>query len=910
MKSIRWNNNWKFMFEQNVPEFHNFGFPKFSGASGAPARNYPDNNWDRVTLPHDWAVALPKDLRAENLHGSRAVTWRKSNNLEKKTELEEVYHIGWYRKEFIYDEGWNDKRIFLEFEGIYRDAILWVNGVYIDRHTSGYTGWIVDITDFLLEGINSVAVRVDSDQPEGWFYQGAGIYRDVYFHIAEPVYIKPYHTAVVAEISGNVCAKAVIVNDTDLDVRQNVRWEILDKNGTVCASAETELFVPSYAETEISAEMMVENPLLWDLDHPNLYTLQILAQDTATEVFGFRSIVFDANEGVFLNGKPIKIRGACVHQDFGGVGVALSENLHYYKVQKLKEMGVNAYRTSHYAPSPALLRACDALGMLVMDENRMMSSAPEAMRQLEFLIRRDRNHPCVFVWSIGNEEVFLQSEVWSKTVIDKMTRAIKKLDNTRMVTYASNNSDKYSSRADTAIEVRGINYFGNWHGDGDWSWIETYHKAHPNQPIIGTEDTGFLSSRGGTQNDLVAGKFDYTGYVVCSWGSTPRRWVTFCETHPFICGSFMWTGFDYRGEPWPLTRSQFSSQFGVMDLCGMEKPLFYYFRSWWTKEPVLKIAPHWNYKTGDVARITVYTNCEKVTLFVNGTAIGTKPVETYGMAVWDVPYEPGVISAEGEKDGKRYRDEIHTAGKTEKISASVVLKGETEDSISIVELKGIDADGRMNPLATEKAEISLPSGTIIGVGNGDASDESYEQKPVKKETKYILTFETEGNVFAIPGVIKNEPNYQRQYTEYHPTSREPDDVRIVAFTAGIQPEAKTYTYTTRVSCTETYQYIEFERFGGEAQIFLDGEQISETHAKYIGNRVNNRPYRFYHDISEGEHELKVVVTTKNDYMHGISGYVKLEKIVDEPWHVRLHYGKARVFVKSKEPEKLSVKLVK
>ncbi|MBR7099111.1 MAG: beta-galactosidase, partial [Clostridia bacterium] len=516
-------------------------FDKYSDAAGAAARFYDYSNWQTVDLPHDWAISLQKNCFANYFAGAYPNTSYHRFMEERHSNIETVYNIGWYRKQFFIDPEWEGKRVFIEFEGIFRDAIVWVNGVYLDRHNSGYTSFTIEITDHLVIGEdNSIAVRVDSEQLEGWWYEGAGIYRNVHLLIGEPTYFKYNQTVVKADLNGRVEASAILVNDTADIAEKTVAWCIEDANGGEVARAESTVLIAPYSEKATDVEMQVDTPNLWSVDTPYLYTLKLQAGcEQTSERFGIRTVAFDPERGLLLNGEPLKVRGACVHQDFGGVGVALTDNLQYYKIKRLKDMGVNAYRCSHHAPSPTLLDACDELGMLVMDETRTFGTSPEAIRQLTDLIERDRNHPCVFIWSLGNEEFSVQSNEWSYRLMEKMTRFAKALDPTRPVTYGGNNGSNFTG-ANGASEIRGVNYIRN---DKSGEWLDIYHREHPEQPIIGTEESSYVLSRGGAVNDLGRGLLDSSGNVTMPWGSTPKGWVKYMEKRDYFAGSFMWTGF-------------------------------------------------------------------------------------------------------------------------------------------------------------------------------------------------------------------------------------------------------------------------------------------------------------------------------------------------------------------------------
>lgn len=906
VRKINFNHNWEFTFENALDAYNIFGFDKYADASGAPSRFYDYSNWERVDLPHDWAVALPKDLAANTFAGARANSHFHRYMTERQSPVEEIYNVGWYRKQFAFDPAWEGKRIFIEFEGVFRDAIVWVNGSYMDRHCSGYTGFILDITDHLLPGEdNSVAVRVDSDQPEGWWYEGAGIYRNVNLWVAEPVYFKHNQTVVKTALDGTVYATAVLVNDTDTAFTQLVQWEIRDDKGALATAAET-VTVPAYNQHQIWAEMQVENPRLWTVETPNLYTLHIQAGDEVTsQRFGIRTVAFDANRGFLLNGKEYKIRGACVHQDFGGVGIALSDNLNRYKIQRLKEMGVNAYRCSHHAPAPALLDACDEMGMLVMDETRMFGTSPEAVRQLIDVMERDRNHPCVFIWALGNEEFKVQHLPWSGRLMEKMTRIAKALDDTRPVTYGSNIGEWFAG-AGGASEVRGINYIRN--GTGDGTWLDTYHAEHPEQPIIGTEETSFVASRGGAKTDLGNGLLSSTGDVTMPWGSTPKGYVKFFEERPWLAGSFMWTGFDYRGEPNPFITTNVSSSFGAIDLCGMEKPVFWYYKAWWTNEPVLKLTPHWNHMEGETVTMAVFTNCEEITLYINGKAVETKQVERFDAPTFTVAFQPGEIAVEGKRNGKVYKDSLRTSGKTAQVRCVAELSAENGEDVGIYQLEAYDASGNFCPTAGEQVALSVENGQIVGVGNGDPADLDAEQLPLEEEAIFLRTFSYDHGMYCVPQKMPNMHRRRYDYIENEPKKEGyEDDFRTIAQNKDDRLPKETLTLTTRFENDRGYAYVEFERLGGAAKVYLNGQLIGDNlRGRGRVSCCNIRPYRFYCQLLEGENELTVITDQQESSSLPISGYVKVGKLTRRPYRVRLHYGKARVFVRSNTPEKIKV----
>lgn len=907
MKKINFNKGWEFILGQEVDGFPLYGFQKYSDATGPAARRYEYSNWERVDLPHDWAAALPIDPNGNTFQGAKACSHYSLGYTENLLETKEVAHIGWYRKQFALSDEWKDKRIFIEFEGIFRDATVWVNGTYMTRHTSGYTGFQLDITDHLWENEpNSVAVRVDSDQPEGWWYEGAGIYRNVWLRIAEPIYVIPEKTAIRTELNGEVTVDSVVVNDTERAFDGVVEWTVYDREGACVVRTETTASIAPFDQGAIAASLTVPTPRLWSVDTPYLYTLEIrIGAERQAHRFGIRTVAFDSNAGFLLNGKPLKVRGACNHQDLGGVGVALSDNLNVYKIKKLKEMGVNAYRSAHHAPSPALLDACDELGMLVMDETRTFGTSPEATEQLTALIERDRNHPCVFIWSLGNEENSVHNQLLGYRLMEKATRLAKALDGTRPVTYGGNNGGN-AVGANGAAEVRGVNYIRCGKKESfelGENWLDHYHAVHPQQPIIGTEESSYVLSRGGMRTDLGSGELESFGNVTMSWGSTPKGWVKFMEERDYFAGSFMWTGFDYRGEPNPFIYTNYSSSFGTIDLCGMEKPPFYYYQAWWTDRPVLKLATHWNHMPGEDVTVAVFTNCQSVTLYLNGKELQTVQVERFDLPQLTVRYEAGILEAIGVKDGKMYRDRLITAGEVATVQVVPELIGQRADDVSIYELTAIDSAGNPCPLSAERVQLSADGGRIVGVCNGDpATTDPEVLKPTEKKI-LINKFNGENGLYSVPPVIGNHRSFRYDFLLHEEKNALfEDDFRLVAkFKYSLRPEdapTETRRFTTHIDLSENYEYIEFERLNGDVRVLVNGKEIGNN----LAGTWKLRPYRFYYDFCKGRNEIEVVAEVTETTGDVISGTVKLGKLCEPTWFVRLHYGKARVFVRSEDPQ--------
>ncbi|MEI6246400.1 MAG: glycoside hydrolase family 2 TIM barrel-domain containing protein, partial [Acidobacteriota bacterium] len=486
-------------------------------------------------------------------------------------------------------------------------------------------------------------------------------------------------------------------------------------------SAATTVSAKPWARQTFTQTLTVPTAKLWSPDTPHLYraAVQLGKYDAVDVTFGIRTLKWDADKGFFLNGERVELKGTCNHQDHAGVGAALPDALQDFRVKKLKEMGCNAYRTSHNPPTPELLDACDRLGMLVMDETRMMSSNDEGLSQLERLILRDRNHPSVFIWSIGNEEPEQGTNRGAK-VAATMKRKARELDPTRLVTEAMNG--QWGKGLSPIVDVQGFNY--------RYQGIDEYHKQFPKQFTTGTEFASTVSTRGIYENDTVKGYVSSYDRNYPPWASTAEGWWSYFAEREYLSGGFVWTGFDYRGEPTPYGWPCISSHFGIMDMCGFPKDLFYYYKSWWgpERESVLHLFPHWNWegKEGQDVEVWCFTNCETVELFVNGVTQGWQKVAKNSHASWNVRYQPGVLEVRGQHHARAGTliDRRETTGAPAQLvlrpdRTSLVANG--EDTI-VVACEVQDAEGRVVPTAMNNVQFAVTGpGRIIGVGNGDPS---------------------------------------------------------------------------------------------------------------------------------------------------------------------------------------------
>ena len=716
---------WKFNFGQ----WGNFDNDFRSGTSyftylaktgygdGPAAPNFDDRAWRSLDVPHDWAVELPFSGEASHSHGYKTVGWKYPEN-----------SVGWYRKSFDIPEVDLGRKISVQFDGVFRNSIVWVNGFYLGHEQSGYAGFEYDITDYLnYGGSNVIAVRVDASIEEGWFYEGAGIYRHVWLNKTNPLRIGQYGIFASSELEGQnaiVIARATINNDGKKVENFKIEHLLVDASGNTVASGKVEnLGLKPTVSKEYFCRMKVTNPNLWSPDSPYLYKLKTKVYsgnnvvDQQETNIGIRTIEFTASEGFFLNGKHLKLLGTNNHQDHAGVGCAIPDALQEFRIARLKAMGSNAYRCSHNPPTPELLDACDKLGMLVIDENRLQGINQEHLDLLKRMILRDRNHPSVIVWSLGNEEWAIESNIKGARITETMQRFAQTIDSTRRYNVAV--SGGCGNGSSTTIDLMGFNYLAQCD-------IDAYHAKNPNQPGIGTEETTGCGTRGIYEDDKSNGhmaQFDRTGGV-----SIERGWK-FYDERPWTAGLFYWTGFDYKGEPNPMGFPAVSSQFGIIDACGFPKDAFFYLKSWWTTAPVLHIFPHWNWKGKEGKEISVwaYSNCDQVELFLNKKSLGKKPMPQNGHIEWLVKYTPGTLSAKGFKNGKEIvKSQISTTGSSSEIQLVAdrkSIKADGED-VSVVTVRINDGKGLNVPVANDQVTFSIEGpGKIIGVGNGDSGSQ-------------------------------------------------------------------------------------------------------------------------------------------------------------------------------------------
>jgi beta-galactosidase len=521
-----------------------------------------------------------------------------------------------------------------------------------------------------------------------------------------------------------VLVETEVANDTDADAIAKVRVALVDPAGKTVATAVSEESMVLARETHrFAMNTTVWHPQVWSLETPNLYRAvttvevdgKVVDQDSPT--FGIRTLRFDADRGFLLNGKPVKIKGTCNHQDHAGVGEAIPDRIQAYRLERLKWMGSNGCRTSHNPPTPEFLDACDRMGMLVMDETRMMSSGPEGMSELERLIKRDRNHPSVVIWSLGNEEPE-QGNTRGARIVRTMQSLQRRLDPSRVSTTAMNGGWG-GVGVSTVVDVQGYNY-----SDGQ---IDGFHRANPQKPLIGTETASTVATRGIYANDPARGYVSAYDTEKPRWGNTAEEWWSFYAERDWLAGGFAWTGFDYRGEPTPYGWPCISSHFGILDTCGFAKDTAWYYKAWWGSEPVLHLLPHWNWegKEGQEIAVWAYCNQDSVELFLNGASLGSQPVKKNGHLEWKVMYAPGTLEARASKGGRVVLTEKReTAGPAAKIVAVAdrnPILGDWQD-VAVINVSIVDAQGRPVPTASNMVTFKVTGpGDVLGVGNGDPS---------------------------------------------------------------------------------------------------------------------------------------------------------------------------------------------
>lgn len=723
--------DWRFHLGHASDPAQDFGFGAShdtygkSGDVGTPVTkdDFDDSVWQAVHLPHDWAVDLP--FRPFGPAGSDADHTGAFQGFKPLGRMWPATSVGWYRCQIPIAATDAGRRLSLEFDGVSRDCLVILNGFVVGSNESAYAPFRLDITDFARPGeANTLVIRCDVSLGEAWSYEGAGLYRHARLVKTAPVRVRQWGAFVQTEVRGAGAALSISTEiDNEGPARQiRLRTRVCAPDGTVAATATSDpIALADWESRAVPQALTLAQAQMWSPETPHLYTLvtDILAADGGDLIdrdtcrFGVRTIRFDAQKGFFLNGHPIKIKGTCNHQDHAGVGFAVPDSLHRWRLEKLCEMGANAYRSTHHSPAPAILDACDEMGILMLNETRQMSSDAEGLSQLDRVVRQGRNHPSIIMWSIGNEEIHRGTATGAR-IAATMKRLVTRLDGTRPVTEAFNG--KFGQGASPVLDVMGCNYY--------LDAIDDYHTAHPDKPMIGTETGSTVSTRGVYQRDDAAGLVPAYDTDFPRWASTAEHWWKFYEARPFLAGGFVWTGFDYRGEPTPFERwPENSSNFGQMDLCGFPKDNYWYYRAWWGQAKVLHLFPHWNWpgREGQDVPVWVHSNCEAVELFCNGKSLGRKNVQPLTHLEWQVPYAPGAIEAHGYAAGRRVMvQRRETTGAPARLALTSDRHHLADGEVAVIRAAVLDARGREVPTASNKVCFTLSGDLdLLGVGNGD-----------------------------------------------------------------------------------------------------------------------------------------------------------------------------------------------
>jgi len=700
--------------------------------------HFNDSDWESIKLPHDWSIDGPF-LQEHYIPDVKI-----ANHLEGRADSYLPKGIGWYRKIVKFGNEIKNKKVFIEFEGIFRDSTLWVNGNKVGNHSSGYTGMFYDITPFICENAeNLIAVRVDSTAMEGWWYEGSGIYRNVWQIITDKLHIANWGTSVtthdISKENSSIIINTEVVNNYDELMGCTIKNSVMDKNGQVVLQLTTSKQIKANQSIDIIQQGSLEQAKLWSPDFPYLYSVctEILDSerliDSCQTSFGIREFEFTVDKGFFLNGKHLRLQGGCIHHDFGGLGTALPDKANYKTVKVLKEMGCNIIRSAHNPASPALMSACDELGMLLWAEHRLLKNTEVAGQDLRDLIKRDRNHPSIILWGLANTA---GSEDGVLTEYLRYLNAIAKAEDFSRPTAVAleGNADANTNNFANVTDIVGYNGGGMAIDDRD-------HQLFPQRKMLISEFSAGQGTRGVYFPEKPKGKVkkDVLGdghvismsgsyktiYELCS--SHEREW-THIKLRPWLAGGLMWSAIEYQGETvgWPVV----TSQFGVLDICRFPKDTYYFYKQEWTTEPFVHFFPHWTWpgKEGETINIWSYSNCDYVKLFVNGKLIPGIPdflqyKASRPHSSWDVEYEPGVISAEGYINNKLVAyQEYKTAGQP------VAIRMETmdneihadEEDCSFVTIRIVDDNDVFHPLANNLIKITIEGpGRLIGLCSGD-----------------------------------------------------------------------------------------------------------------------------------------------------------------------------------------------
>lgn len=905
------NKGWNF-YQGDIPypviKGHNESFrnAKAGRVSGAASTDYDDSSWRTLDLPHDWAI---------------------ESRVDPEANLAQGYYnrgFGWYRRKFRLAPEDKGKHLELQFEGISTHATIWVNGTVLHRNWCGYTSMYIDITPYATYGdnLNTIAVRVDADAQEGWWYEGAGIYRHTWLVKRSPLHIVTdgifANPVKRADGKWEIPVEVSLYNSGKLPANSEVSVSLLAPDGTTKASQTTKLSIGQLKENIANLSLTVNDPELWSPDSPTLYKVKTVVKQNGTVVdkaetkCGFRTFRFDNKTGFWLNGENIKIKGVCNHQDHAGVGVAVPDALWEFRLRKLKEMGVNAYRAAHNPMSKEFMAACDSMGIMVFDENRLFNTSPEYIRQLEWLVRRDRNCPSVILWSIINEEPMQGSENGYE-MARRMYDVVKQMDPTRPVTAAMSGGFFSEYNVSHAVDVGGFNYqIGSY---------DRFHDMSPDLPLISSEDGSAFMVRGEYVTDKSKNVIDSYDTESAGWGATHRKAWRVVAERPWMAGCFYWTGFDYHGEPTPFQWPSVSSFFGIMDLCGFPKMAYYLHQAQWVKDkPVLELVPHWNWpgdSIGKPIKVMALSNADKVKLLLNGKEISEQQVDPFEMNTWFVPYKPGKLEAIGYKDGKIVlRTKVETTKEPVKVHLIPYrnsLAGDGRDAMPIT-VEVLDSKGRHVPTANDMIEFTITGpANIIGQGNGNPNchePEKGNKRSLFNGLAQVIIQTTEGagevtltattpglksstitipvnQVNPIPFVaIENPPMILDKWIASPFSVERPDVTRKIAdndmnswqtiavSSAMILEDANYVILRTDFALHQVYQenggIILLKNVAGKAEVWLNGQLIGTK------DTVNEQDFKVEFPATEEKCELRVLLNSSPNTHVGLKGSVMVQ----------------------------------
>ncbi len=883
MKKYSLDKNWRF-YNGDIPvPFINthtktYMAAKAGGAVGAGSPDYDKSSWSLVDLPHDYAVSNPFDEK-----------YGPANGYKKRGKA-------WYSKRFRLDEADRNKQIIIEFEGVTGECTVYLNGSVIGRNFSGYNSFAVDATDMALydENVNDLTVRVDADVIEGWWYEGAGIYRHVNLYKKELVHFE--HNGIFLEpvkldaSTWRVYAHISLENISASDAECGIKIRLYDSEDNTVGSAEGAASVYPGCTAPCELNFLTYSPKLWDIDDPNMYkavcelTMNGSVIDTEEINIGFRTIAIDAKEGFFLNGRHVKLLGTCNHQDHAGVGVAVPDSVNEYRIKLLKELGSNAYRAAHGNASKAVLDACDKYGILVMDENRRYNTAEtDGLKQVRDMVKRDRNHPCVIMYSLYNEEP-LQGTFTGRKLAQRLKNEVEKYDGTRFTLGAMNNGLLSTDGAYDVCDITGINYQTHMYDE--------FHAKFPDMPVTGSENCSAFMTRGCYKTNYDKNIIDQFDSECAPWGNTYRDGYRLINERDNFLGYFVWTGFDYRGEPTPFAYPSIGTQFGIMDTCGFRKSAYYLNKSYWTNTPVIHIVSHWNYREGETVKLLVFSNVKQLELLINGRKIANAKTLAENTAEFEAVFEPGEVTVRAA-DGSA-SDTVFTCSSTAALNISAGADIVYYHDAVCVNVTAADENGHFVYNADDTVKFTVSGGRVIGVGNGDPNSHEADKSDFRRlfagcaqaviepddgVSEITVTAETDSGISAAitipasekPGSAESSPSVMERYlTKWRQTLALSDEY----------PD-----YTAEISDSDMNTWVVVSVGDGYDDIF--------------NGKTGYCMYKTSAETAPGEH-----IVFRELFGDFVDVYINNEKVMSEP----CKYGKRFEYTPSK-PGMLNITVV-